>query len=435
MLGRGSPGTVAGDAGTVLDARKGDAGGVPRAVQGGIPAHPEFAVQLAGLEGQMGVLSVPRGWGWSAGGLPGAVCAQGWHRGEVDQGSVECWCFGVRLVSDLQRWQDKIDREVELLDSVRNELSSPDGTRDSAVLGDYISRENLDLLRGRLEEIPTVETHIANITNQYRVMVRKLEEKLLQGKVRSLSKCFDRDLGIENEQVALLMTEYHAKLLLLEEELVELLQSLTDHFDKCKLLLQLSASGTESDSGRKSTDYLELLEVVQTDDSQLGAITRALCDTIDDIDAHLLQFQKLLDTKTGQLDKSLFAVQEVILQFEKNVEYLTIFQDIGQLITNFKELCGQDIQLVQGLVDFFGKYRDSYDRLLQEAQRRRQLSTRMQATISECLDELQTLQDDDFTKRTKFLEQNGNYLPENIWPDQIDDFSPLFTLEYTIKKV
>lgn len=37
--------------------------------------------------------------------------------------------------------------------------------------------------------------------------------------------------------------------------------------------------------------------------------------------------------------------------------------------------------------------------------------------------------------RTHFLSENGAFLPETIWPGEIDDLSPLYALDYHIKEI
>ena len=59
----------------------------------------------------------------------------------------------------------------------------------------------------------------------------------------------------------------------------------------------------------------------------------------------------------------------------------------------------------------------------------------MSVIVSECQAKLHTLHVQDQKSRQSFLAENANYLPETIWPGKIDDLTPLYSLDFTIKDV
>ena len=112
---------------------------------------------------------------------------------------------------------------------------------------------------------------------------------------------------------------------------------------------------------------------------------------------------------------------------------MLIFNDISTLINTFRNACVLDISNTKELCHFYQQFEFSYQNLLHEIDRRKTVATEMATVIKSCQNRLNQLNEDDQKCRSEFLQQNGDFLPENIWPGKIDDFSPLFSLEYTVK--
>lgn len=338
----------------------------------------------------------------------------------------------VDLVNQMRQWQKRIDDQVAKLDNIENTLNS-NQTRN--FLGDYISRDNVDILNEKLNEIPIIQKHIATIKLQYNDMLRKVNEKLIKKNMKEvkieLEVKFDQS---SNQDMILLNETYSEQIVQLEEDLVSFLDSLTDHFDKCQLLKSY-LDGKGSSASLNYNEFNDLFEVVEKDDKELDSILVSLCDIIDDVDKILPKYNELIDKKVKDKDELNSKMTKIINYFDKNAEYLVIFKDIAKLISLYKNSCLKDIQMVKELKDFYTNFEKSYDNLINEVQRRRNYSNKVQDIIDDCKRKLETLNTDDLKERQQFLEKNGNFLPENIWPNEIDDLAPLYTLQYSIKKL
>ncbi|CAR26601.1 hypothetical protein ZYGR_0H04190 [Zygosaccharomyces rouxii] len=333
----------------------------------------------------------------------------------------------VDLIKTMKYWQDQISARVAQLNNINNVLVSGNDTNDDQLnLGDFIPKENTHILDERLKEIPIIKQQIENITSQYHNMTKKVGEQLIFTRIKTVEATFNKNLGSESLENKTLSIELPEEMDNLEHELVEYINSLTDHFDKCKLLQSKKLEGPS---------YQELLKVVTKDNGELGSILETLKDTIRDVDQVLENFKNLLERKTIDKVNLHSQINKLINEFHKHQEYLMIFKDISELISTFKESCLQEVKLTKELCEFYQNFKTSYYNLLDEVERRRSVAQEMTIVLQESQQKLHALHTQDQKAREGFLSENANYLPETIWPGKIDDLTPLYSLDYTIKDI
>lgn len=332
----------------------------------------------------------------------------------------------VDLIDSMKSWQEQLTTRIAQLDGVDNKLVSSDDNGEHVKLGDFIPKENAHILNERLKEIPIIRRQIDNIKSQYSNMMKKVQEQVIQAKLKNLETLFEEKYGPSSTGSIELGESYLLEMTNLEHELVEYLNSLTDHFDKCRLLQSGELQGQNKQ---------ELLEIVTRDNSELSSVLVTLRDTIEDVDKLLLKFRITLEKNMADGNQLQTDIKKNVSEFQKYQEYLVIFRDISELISTFRETCLQEIQVTQELCDFYENFEASYYKLIEEADRRRSVAKQMADLISDCENKLQKLSNDDHKARERFLSLNGDYLPETIWPGKIDDFTPLYSLQYTIKDI
>ncbi|CAI4047119.1 protein kinase regulatory subunit ATG17 SKDI_12G4470 [Saccharomyces kudriavzevii IFO 1802] len=331
----------------------------------------------------------------------------------------------VALVDEMKYWQYEITTKVARLDGIVNELNVTDkDDNDLPKLGDYISRENINLLNEKLKEVPVIERQIENIRLQYENMVRKVNRDLIETKLADIIRTFQSNFGIDKSTETDVAEQFSRELTDLEKDLVEIMNSLTQHFDKT-LLLQDKKVGNEERG--------DLFKVVQGDDQELYNITKTLHEIINDVDKTILNLNQFLQKKMDEKAEIHNGVSEIINDFNRNLEYLIIFKDISNLIDTFKNSCTQDIQITKELCEFYDSFEKSYSNLVSEAKRRREVASKMEIILKDCEKQLQDLNAQDQKERQNFIAENGTYLPETIWPGEIDDFSSLYTINYNVK--
>ncbi|CAL9729214.1 autophagy-related protein 17 [Monosporozyma unispora] len=357
-----------------------------------------------------------------------------------------------QLTDQMRLWQGRIDNQMKKLESTPNLLASTGLTTDDKEynLADYITQDNVYLLRDKIQEIPNIEKHINNIRIQYNELNKKVKDKLIDNRLRDLQTVIKTEFNMTNSDLITLLEIYPRELIEAENDLGSILISLTTHFDRCKLLCgkdglnqsnsksQANPIQTNSNSQMNTsisdTDYLELLKIVKKDNDELPSILTTIFEIIDDVEGVLAKSGKLLDQKKMTNNSIKGKITKLLNDLTKYNEYLNIFQDIANLISNFKKSCQHDIETIKELFEFYEQFQQSYKNLLKESKRRNNMALMMENILQECDKKLKTLEFDDLTQRQKFLEENGNFLPGNIWPNEIDDFTPLYSMNYSVRR-
>lgn len=357
-----------------------------------------------------------------------------------------------QLTDEMRLWQGKIDNQIKTLKDTPNLLASTGITTEGEKkfsLADYISQDNVDLLKNKIQEIPSIEKHINNIRNQYNELNKKVKDKLINSRLKDLQTLIKNEFSMRSSDLITLVDIYPKDLIEAENDLGSILISLTTHFDRCKLLFrntgldknnmsQEISYQTNNDSQLKNslskTDYIGLYKIVKKDNDELPSILATIYEIIDDIESVLTKSGRLLDQKRTMNITIKGKITKFLNALTKYNEYLTIFEDISTLISNFKESCQKDIETIKELYEFYEQFQDSYKNLLKESQRRESVAMMMENILQDCEKKLKSLGIDDLNQRQHFLEENGNYLPGNIWPDEIDDFTPLYSMNYSVKR-
>lgn len=257
-------------------------------------------------------------------------------------------------------------------------------------------------------------------------MQEKVRSQLIGNKTRSVKAQFDRKFGEQCEVNIRLDEEFTNEANQLEHELAEFLKSFTDHYDKCNMLHTRSVS---------PADRSALFDIVNRDDKDLPAINALLQKAVRDVTSFANEVNAILDEKEDDKLEMRAAVLKLLTELRKHEEYISVFEGISTLIQKYKESCLDDIRQTRELLDFYSNFENSYQNLLLEVERRREVAEKMSQILKNCENQLKQLSLTDLRERQIFLLENGDYLPETIWPNEIGDLSPLYSLDYHVKKV
>lgn len=346
-----------------------------------------------------------------------------------------------QLTEDMKFWQNKIEEKMKELKNTENVLVKPQNKNDAVTLADYVTGENITLLRDKIEEIPSIKKHINNIHIQYDELNSTIKNKLIDNRLKELKSLIRKELNpYSNKDLISMFTLYPKQLSDLEDDLGTILLSLTNHFDRCKMLFENGQkkennSDSLADNKKESNNYMELYKIVEKDDEELPSILNTVKEVINDVNISLNKSRKFLTEKENIVHHVKSKINKILGDLKKYNEYLIVFQDIYNLINNFKKSCKQDMKIIHELFNFYEQFQRSYKNLLKEADRRRQVSLEIQSILRKCENKLKKLEIEDISNRKRFLEDNGNFLPGNIWPNEIDNFESLYTIEYSIKKL
>lgn len=310
-------------------------------------------------------------------------------------------------------WQARLEKRVNRLSSIHNRLDS-----NEPVLATYVPAQNVNILRDRLEELPAIKRSVADIRSQYEVMSRQVREDLL-GRQLSALKNMCQEAFDSNADLPVQLSE-------LEYDLIDIVHSLTSHYDQCLAL---------NDSKLDTQDREDLLNIVRADHDRLPEILEDLQTTMKDVHKAVNNCEILGNTCSEFRISIKKQANKLLLELHRQQEYLVILRDIATLITDYQSNCLEDIQIVQGLCDFYEGFEHSYYKLLEEVERRRKTTEAMEEAIKSCERKLQELDQEDRNARENFLSEHGDYLPKNILPTNLDDGTPLYKISYTLKKI
>ncbi|CCH61505.1 hypothetical protein TBLA_0E04520 [Henningerozyma blattae CBS 6284] len=329
-----------------------------------------------------------------------------------------------QLINNMKYWQNIITSEINTLNSTENKFARKNSNNEK-MLGDFITMENGNILNKKLKEIPIIQKQIENIRAQYTHLKRKVVEQNFDKKLKDIRKEININFDSDNDaKNYLLMITYPDQMKLSVQELAEYITSLVNHFEKCKVL---------RDNKLEEEDFNELLKVIKNDDLELDSILELLMKTVEDSGDVLKEANYILEEKTILKNQLHSELAKLIGEFQKHHESLLIFKNISEIITIFKKSCLGDINITKQLIHFYKNFENSYQNLNEEVERRKRVTEKMKTVLKNCENELTRLNEEDRMYRKEFILKNGDFLPENILPGQIDDLSPLFTLNYTIR--
>ncbi|CDO93511.1 unnamed protein product [Kluyveromyces dobzhanskii CBS 2104] len=329
----------------------------------------------------------------------------------------------VGVVKDVNYWQNEISTKIKDLQNTKYELN--DTYED---LSDFICVDHIDILQQKIDEIPIIKEQITNIRQHY-VSIRDLINNQLEAvKLKRLTTFYENnfDRGGKHNLLDLLEGDYLNELDELENDLADFLRSITDHFDKCTVLKEQKVP---------AEDLNELFLIVQKDDHELDNIRELIFETGVEVKSFSKKVNETINDAKAKIGEFHVLSMKIMVELEKCEEYVSIFQKIARVVSIYKESCTRKIEQVQDLCEFYDKFELGYKNLLRERERRKSVALQMQQILKECQNKLQALNDDDLGQRQHFLLENGDYLPENIWPGYIEDMDSMYTMEYSIHNV
>ncbi|CCE61859.1 hypothetical protein TPHA_0B01870 [Tetrapisispora phaffii CBS 4417] len=334
----------------------------------------------------------------------------------------------IDMVRDLHHWNALIRNQAEVLENTKNVLNDPSKKtfdNEFQTLGSFISQDNLNILEARLNEIPNIELHIDTIKHQYQIMVNKIDTELIKKDMQDLFLKFEKTFDQDSDEMQKLLLKYPTELKELECDIVNYLSSLTHHYEQCQLLCDIDEF---------SPDFKELSEIIKADNNELHIISESLEETVKNINGRINSVSKLLANKEKESLEYKKLFKDLLKKFKTNHEYLLIFKEIAEIIEKFKNTCIQDMSYIEDLYHFYQNFESSYQNMLQEINRRKQVAKEMQKILDDCESQLKALSLKDKVCREQFLNENGKYLPENILPAEMQSSKPLYSLEYSINK-
>ncbi|KAL8801896.1 MAG: hypothetical protein Q9182_004185 [Xanthomendoza sp. 2 TL-2023] len=222
------------------------------------------------------------------------------------------------------------------------------------------------------------------------------------------------------------------------KDMADNLESLVKHFDLCVTAIKHTEGG--GDAAQRLTDDLpagvavgeevagpppepisdqereEMLDVLAKDADQVEEV-------MTEIREHLGEMETLLENVTvymSQLDQEYSNVMTAFRQLEDLETRLHAFIAQSQVFVmrwdDQKAKINERMEELESLGDFYSGYLSAYDNLLVEIGRRQFMEQQTEKVLQDTMRKLETLYEEDSSKREAFKNDYGDFLPVDIWP-------------------
>lgn len=226
--------------------------------------------------------------------------------------------------------------------------------------------------------------------------------------------------------------EEHAK------EMAEKLEMLVKHFDICVTAIKHIQGGGAaaqritsdlpegvvvgpederappepiSDDERK-----ELMEVLENDASQVEDVVLEIRDHIADMES---QFELVIadnDRLTEQYSCTTAAFRLLEKIGNRLPGYITQTQVFLMRWDEEKLNIQERMDELEGMREFYDGFLRAYDNLIVEIDRRKTVQGKMEKVVEDAMTKIERLYEEDSRKRDAFKEEQGDFLPVDIWP-------------------
>lgn len=271
----------------------------------------------------------------------------------------------------------------------------------------------------------------------------EISNKAFEGDVRGVKRLLgERTYAIEDNYVDEETTspipnilhdmEDHAR------EMAGNLESLVKHFDLCVTAIKHTEGGGDAaqriagdlpdgvDVAQEASgappepiseeERVEMMEILEKDAGQVEDVVMEIADHISDMGAQ----HEIVTAHMEQLDKehldtiSAFKMlEEIGLRLSG---YITQKQVFLMRWEDEKAKISGRMEELEGLREFYDGFLGAYDNLLIEIGRRKALELKTKKVVQEAMVKIKKLYEDDAEEREVFKQEQGDFLPNDIWP-------------------
>ena len=221
------------------------------------------------------------------------------------------------------------------------------------------------------------------------------------------------------------------------KEMAESLESLVKHFDLCVIAIKHTEGGGAAVAQNVKVDELpegvgvedfeappqplsederrEMMAVIDNDAAEVDDVVIEIQDRHAEMEAQLEKIQMWKEEKEGLYD-------DVVNAFK-------ILEQIGLRLTGYVSQSSSFVMRwneekakieggmagLEDLCEIYGNFLTAYDGLIVEVARRKAVKNQMDRVVKDAQSKLAKLYDDDVTERDVFRNDQGEFLPSDIW--------------------
>ena len=221
-------------------------------------------------------------------------------------------------------------------------------------------------------------------------------------------------------------------------EMADNLESLVKHFDLCVTAIKHTEGGGDAaqriagdlpdgvDIAQETSDAppepmseeerVEMMGILEKDAGQVEDVVMEIADHISEMEAQ----HELVKAHMERLDK----------EHSSTISAFKMLEDIGLRLPGYitqkqvflmrwddeKVKVAERMEELEGLREFYDGFLGAYDNLLIEIGRRKALELKMEKVVQEAMAKIEKLNEDDVEEREAFKQEQGDFLPVDIWP-------------------
>ncbi|KAI9837730.1 MAG: hypothetical protein M1819_006664 [Sarea resinae] len=224
--------------------------------------------------------------------------------------------------------------------------------------------------------------------------------------------------------------ESHAK------EMADLLESLVRHFDLCVTAIKHTEGGGAA--AQSITGDLPAGVGVDEDEQPPEPITEqeriemvwVLSKDAEEVDDVVSEIRDRLTDMELQSERISAHVAAIVHSHRLTTAAFHLLEDVGARLPSYiaqshtfltlwedqKQHIAERMEELEGLKDFYDGFLQAYDGLIIEVARRGEMQTRMEKVVQDAAAKLERLREEDLAERDAFRQDQGDYLPADIWP-------------------
>ncbi|KAH8153140.1 uncharacterized protein LAJ45_02727 [Morchella importuna] len=308
-----------------------------------------------------------------------------------------------KMLTGLDNADNRLNQTLEVLRnsivdpafSIPNpENEDPTSMTKARTLHDFVDDEGIENLKSRLRH------SIDQVQESHDTLSMSLAEfdADLTALDTSLSKLPD-----PSKQEDGLAEPIHPYLHSLEEqaeEMAQLLESLTQHFDRCSQALRDSEAVNTHNQESGMTDEL-----------------KERLDTMENISTYVGKHIEKLHGLSGKAHDNFLLFEE----FQGNLGgYVGTTREFETQQDGYFRAMEERLDELWQLGDFYEGFMGAYDAMVIEVGRRKGVAAGMDNIVKDAMKKLQGLYEADLAEREVFKEEQGDHLPMDIWPGIMD---------------
>lgn len=334
----------------------------------------------------------------------------------------------------------RLEQNIRLLKQTKIEegFKLPPEGDDSAVqpknnLYDFVEEGPVDELKDAMKEvIDNVQDNQSDVNQSIRNLEDDLQviNELLVDKQPDASAA-SSEFQPPNIPALLKQLEEYA------HSMAQSLESLVKHFDLCATAIRHTEGAGDAVVRRYKAGNLpedvdlqtlegpaepmneeeraEMLQVLSTDAAEVDDVVAEIQEHAAEMESHLNEIVHWKERTDASHDDVATAFRHLETIGSRLPSFVADSARHASRWADDKARVEDGIAGMEQLCETYDNFLQAYDRLIIEAARRRSVKKQMERVVEEAQAKLDSLHDDDLRERQLFREEQGDYLPSDIW--------------------